>query len=190
MTDENLRKLLKSSPDKAHRLIFDEYYNYVYTIVFNRLRSFASREDIDECVSDVFSDIFLKYDPNREYSGDVKGYVATISKRRSIDMFRRLNARKADTVSIDGDDALQLASSERVDEITERTETAHEVLDAVNSLGEPDSTIIMQKYYYGKSSYEIADMVGMKADAVRKRLSRVLKRLRDVLSDIGEGKVS
>jgi RNA polymerase sigma-70 factor (ECF subfamily) len=48
----------------------------------------------------------------------------------------------------------------------------------------------MQKYYYGKTSNEIADMVGMKADAVRKRLSRVLKRLRDVLSDIGEGKVS
>ena len=80
MTDEKLRELLKNSPDKAHRLIFDEYYNYVYTIVFNRLRSFASREDIDECVSDVFSDIFLKYDPNREYSGNIKGYVATISK--------------------------------------------------------------------------------------------------------------
>ena len=105
-------------------------------------------------------------------------------------MFRKLNVRRADTISIDGDDVIQIPSAERVDEIAERAETAHEVLDAVNSLGEPDSTIIMQKYYYGKSSYEIADMVGMKADAVRKRLSRVLKRLRDVLSDIGEGKVS
>jgi RNA polymerase sigma-70 factor (ECF subfamily) len=188
MTDEKLRKLLESSPDKAHRLIFDEYYNYVYTIIFNRLRSIASMEDIDECISDAFSDIFMKYDPESEYSGDIKGFVAMISQRRSIDMFRRLNARNADTVSIDGDEVIQLASSERVDELAERSETAHEVLDAVASLGEPDSTIVMQKYYYGRSSNEIADMVGMKADAVRKRLSRVLKRLREVLSDIHEGR--
>ena len=45
MTDQQAMELLKSSPQKAHRLIFDEYYNYVYTIVFNRLRSYASREE-------------------------------------------------------------------------------------------------------------------------------------------------
>ena len=65
MTDSRFRELLKKSPQTAHRVFFDEYYNYVYTIVFNRLRSAASREDVDECVSDVFSEIFLKYDENQ-----------------------------------------------------------------------------------------------------------------------------
>ena len=30
MTDQQLRRLLSSSPEKAHRLIFDEYYNNMY----------------------------------------------------------------------------------------------------------------------------------------------------------------
>ena len=188
MTDQQIRELLKSSPQAAHRLIFDEYYNYVYTIVFNRLRSCASREDIDECVSDVFSDIFTKYDPTGEYDGDIKGFVAFIAKRRAVDMFRRLTSKAAGTISIDDDEAMQLSSAERVDELAEKAETGHALLDAVRSLGEPDSTIIMQKYYYGRSSADIADIVSMKPAAVRKRLSRAVGRLRKILTDIGEGR--
>ncbi|WP_019679476.1 RNA polymerase sigma factor [Ruminococcus flavefaciens] len=184
MTDEQLRHLLKSSPEKAHRLIFDEYYNYVYTIVFNRLRSFASPEDIDECISDVFSDIFMKYDPDTSYNGNIKGFVAAISQNRSIDMFRKLKAPHRKIFSLDSEEANQIPSEEKVDETVEKAESSHALLDTVKALGEPDSTIIMQKYYYGRSSSEIADIVSMKPDAVRKRLSRAIKRLRSLISEI------
>ena len=188
MTDQQARELLKSSPQKAHRLIFDEYYNYVYTIVFNRLRSSASREDIDECVSDVFSDVFLHYSTDNKYSGDIKGFIAAIARNRAVDMFRRIRARSVDTVPMDGEEAVQLSSPENVSELAEKAETCHALLDAVKSLGEPDSSIIMQKYYYGKKSAEIADTVGIKPEAVRKRLSRAMDKLRKILTDIGEGR--
>lgn len=188
MTDEQVRELLKSSPAAAHRAIFDEYYNYVYTIIFSRLRSIASVEDIEECISDVFSDVFMRYDPKNAHNGDIKGFVAAIAKNRSIDMYRRLSSRMIGLVSLDNDEALQLSSPEKVDEITEKAETGNAVLNAVSSLGEPDSTIIMQKYYYGRNSTDIADMVGMKADAVRKRLSRAMDKLKKILTEIGEGR--
>ena len=188
MTDEQVRELLKSSPAAAHRAIFDEYYNYVYTIIFSRLRSIASGEDIEECISDVFSDVFMRYDPKNAHNGDIKGFVAAIAKNRSIDMYRRLSSRMIGLVSLDNDEALQLSSPEKVDEITEKAETGNAVLNAVSSLGEPDSTIIMQKYYYGRNSTDIADMVGMKADAVRKRLSRAMDKLKKILTEIGEGR--
>ena len=188
MTDEKLRTLLKNNPDKAHRIIFDEYYNYVFTIIFNRLRSSASMEDIDECVSDAFSDIFMKYDPNSGYSGDIKGFIAAIARNRSVDMFRKLRVRSVNTVPVDGEEALQLPSAEKVDELAERSETCHALLDAVKSLGEPDSYIIMQKYYYGRKSADIADKVGLKPEAVRKRLSRAMDKLKKILTDIGEGR--
>lgn len=188
MTDEQLRELLKSSPANAHRLIFDEYYNYVYTIIFNRLRSIASSEDIDECISDTFSDVFMGYDPKSLHNGNIKGFIAVIAKNRSIDMYRKLRYRMVGCVSLDNDEAMQLSSPEKVDEIAENAETCHAVLDAVSSLGEPDSTIIMQKYYYGRNSADIADIVGMKPAAVRKRLSRAMDKLKKILTDIGEGR--
>ena len=188
MTDSRFRELLKKSPQTAHRVFFDEYYNYVYTIVFNRLRSVASREDVDECVSDVFSEIFLKYDENSTFSGDIKGFVASVAVRRSIDMFRRLISRNKGIVDMDDELRSQLPSEENVEEDAEKRETAHAVLDAVKALGEPDSTLIIQKYYYNRSSAEIAEMVEMKPDAVRKRVSRAVAKLRGMLTAIGEGR--
>lgn len=188
MTDSQFRTLLKKSPQSAHRAVFDEYYNYVYTIVFNKLRSTASREDVDECVSDVFSDIFLKYDENSSYNGDIKGLISVVAVNRSIDMFRRLTSKNKGIIHLDDELSSQLPSDENVEAEADRKETGHAVLNAVKSLGEPDSTLIIQKYYYNRSSDEIAEMVDMKSDAVRKRLSRAVKKLRDILTAIGEGR--
>ena len=82
----------------------------------------------------------------------------------------------------------RLPSEENVEEDSDRKETAHAVLDAVKALGEPDSTLIIQKYYYNRSSDDIAEMLGMKPAAVRKRVSRAVKKLREMLTAIGEGR--
>ena len=68
MTHEEFRRELKRSPEQAHRTLFETYCNYVYTIVYNRLRSCASREDIEECVCSVFADVFVSYDPEKDVS--------------------------------------------------------------------------------------------------------------------------
>ena len=52
MTDSQYRELLKKSPQTAHRAVFDEYYSYVYTIVFNKLRSCSSLEDVWFAITD------------------------------------------------------------------------------------------------------------------------------------------
>ncbi|MBR1823799.1 MAG: sigma-70 family RNA polymerase sigma factor [Ruminococcus sp.] len=188
MTDSQFRELLRKSPQTAHRAVFDEYYSYVYTIVFNRLRSTASREDVDECVSDVFSDVFLKYDADSPYDGDIKGFISSVAIHRSIDMFRRLTAKNKGTVSLDDEMGRTFPSDEDVAEDAEKRETCHAVLDAVKALGEPDATIVIQKYYYNRSSVEIAEMVEMKPDAVRKRVSRAVNKLRGMLAAVGEGR--
>ena len=59
MTNEELQNAARESKEKAQRAIFDQYFSYVYTIIFSKLRSCASREDIEECVGDVFSDIYI-----------------------------------------------------------------------------------------------------------------------------------
>ena len=187
MNDSQFREQLKKTPHTPPRTLFDEYYNYVYTIVFNRLRSTASREDVDECVSDVFSDVFISYDEQNSHSGDLKGYISAIANRRSVDMFRRITARNKGTVPLDDDMSSHLPSDVRVEDETEKKEMCNAVLDAVKALGEPDTTIIIQKYYYNRSSDEIAEMVEIKPAAVRKRVSRAVQKLREMLAGIVEG---
>ena len=59
------------------------------------------------------------------------------------------------------------------------------LLDKIDELGEPDSTIIIQQYYYNRTTLEIGKAISMTAAAVQKRSIRARKRLRSMLTEIG-----
>lgn len=182
MKHSEYQELLKKDKDKAQKALFGEYLNYVYTIVFNRLRSCGSREDTDECVSDVFTDIFASYEYRPYPDSDLKGFVGTVALRKSAAYYHRL-CKKAGTVSLDDGNTGEVPSGEDISEAAETKERRRRLLSLIDSLGEPDSTIIIQKYYYGRSSREISEEVSLSPAMVRVRSSRALKKLRKMLSD-------
>ncbi len=185
MTGTEYIKLLKKSPDKAYDALFESYCDYVYAIAYNKLRSVASREDIEECVSDIFADVFFGYNENSEFSGDMKGYIGTVAKRKAINAFHSLTAR-AKHFSDETDDDLSLISSDSdIEADSDMEETRNILISKINELGEPDSTIILQKYYYDRSSGEIAQLLSMKASAVRMRAARALEKLKKSLAAAG-----
>lgn len=185
MRDNELRELIKSSPQEWHRKLFDEYFNYVYTLVYNKLMNTGTREDIEECVGDVFAKIYISYNQDSVYDGELKGYIAVIANRTAIDVYRRLSAAYGKTVSIEESSAAEIEDETGVEEAVEKTEQRHLILDKIEELGEPDSTIMIQKYYFNRTSKEIAKIVSLTPAAVRKRCSRAIKRLREMLTDTG-----
>jgi len=66
-------------------------------------------------------------------------------------------------------------------EVLERGEVQREILDAVLSLPEPYASTVLQRYFDGLSSAEIARREEVSAEVVRKRLSRALDKLRTKL---------
>lgn len=174
------RLLLQADRDRAERLLYGEYVNYVYAIVYSRLRSCATREDIGECVIDVFMDVFAFYEKDGAVSDDMKGFIGTVAYRKSAAYFNRLC--RSSTVPLD-DVAEALPSEDDIQQDAELSELRGILLDLVDSLGEPDSTIIMQKYFYGRSSREIARIVPLSPVMIRVRCSRALKKLRRLLAD-------
>lgn len=185
MTHENLREALKKSKKAGQRALFDEYCNYVYAIVFNKLRSCARREDIEECVGDVFADIYIFYDSEGEYSGDLSGFIGTVARRKAVDTYNRLNSGKFVAVSIDDDETQQIPSEENVEDIISQKELRRILLDKIEELGDPDSTIIIQKYFYSRTAKEISRLVPLSPEAIRVRSGRALKRLKEALVRAG-----
>ncbi|WP_303834087.1 RNA polymerase sigma factor [Ruminococcus flavefaciens] len=185
MTGKEYSKLYQESRDKAYDALFEEYCNYVYAIVYNRLRGVASREDIEECVSDIFADVFFGYSPQSAVKEDMKGYIGTVAKRRAINAFHSLTARQKHFSENNEDELISISSDKDIEADSDRTETRSVLLSKINELGEPDSTIILQKYYYDRSSAEIAEMLSMKASAVRMRAARALEKLRKQLAKNG-----
>ncbi|NLT09822.1 MAG: sigma-70 family RNA polymerase sigma factor [Ruminococcus sp.] len=181
MTGKELRELLSNSPSECHRALMQEYGKYVYAIVFNKLRSCGTQEDIEECFCDVFADIFIKFEYDEKYTTDVKAYIGTVAKRTAIDRFRSLSAANSHTAYADENDMVDLVSDFSVDEHIDGSELRRVLLRSINELGEPDSTILIQKFYYNRKSSEIAKNISMTASTVRSRCTRAVGKLRKKL---------
>lgn len=184
MTNEEYRRKKRNSSEEAHRAVFDEYFNYVYTIVFNRLRSCGRREDTEECVCDVFAEFYRCYDSGKASEGDISGFIGVLARRMASARYRRLTS-SAENVPLD-DEAFSVSdpASDTVKEV-EGKELRRIILDSIESLGEPDSTIILMKYYYGRSAKDIAGAVSLTPENVRVRSGRALKKLRAILEKAG-----
>lgn len=183
MTHEEYRRLTESDEDNAQRRLFQEYFSYVYTIVHNRLSGNFSREDIEECISDVFADVYSSYDGGNQLTGDIKGFIGTIAKRKAIGYFNRNSEKNRISLSIDDEKIRNIPSEENISEAVEKKEMSKTLLMHIENLGEPDSTIIMEKFYFGRKSGEIAEIVSLSPPAVRVRCRRALKKLRKTLSE-------
>jgi len=185
MTAKEYCTLYKRSRDKAYDALFESYCDYVYAIVYNKLRSIASREDMEECVSDIFADVFFGYDTDSSFDGDLKGYVGTVAKRRAINAFHSLTARSGHYSDSAEEELVNIGSETDIEADSDNAETRSILMSMIKELGEPDSTIILQKYYYDRSSSEIAEQLSMKASAVRMRAARALNKLKITLAAAG-----
>lgn len=180
MTEQQIRSIMRQDREQGCTALFEEYYNYVYAIVFRYVRRFGTSEDIEECVVDVFAQVMAHFPAIRE--GTLKAYLASTAKNRALNLCRTLGARQ--TVSIDGDDIGELADAQDVAVGAEQRALTKQVLDCIESLGQPDSSLILQRYYLGHSAAEIARTLHMNPVTVRSRLYRAVKRLRTMLQDL------
>ena len=185
MTDRELRLLMAESTEKCHRAVFENYCNYVHVIVINILRNCGSREDMEDCVSEVFFKLYKQFDSGIDLSGNLKNYIAAVARNTAIDAFRRISIGNGRNISIDDEGMNELHSSERLEENAEKKERSRIILNLIKQLGEPDSTIIIHQYFYDRTAKEIAESVSMTATAVQKRSSRARQRLKKLLFEAG-----
>ncbi len=181
MTEEELRSLLQKSKKEGHRAIFQQYGNYVYTIVYSKLRSCATHEDIEECVSDVFAEIFMHLDTDKE--GSLQGYISIVAKRTAINAYHRLSRKSCMMISLDDENIPPVRTEEDIARDYEKKTMRSFLLDKIKALGEPDSNIIIQKYFYRRNSGQIAKMLSLSPATVRKRCERAMKKLKATLSE-------
>lgn len=178
MTDSELLALIDSSPAQGHRALYDAYVKYVYAIIFHILRDCGSAEDVEDCLVETFTDVIEHIDNiNGSY---LKAYIGQSARNRAMNYYHMLKRHKQNTVAID---SVPEPSVKHVQEQLERKEMQERLLQSIHALGEPDATILIQKYYYGRKMAAIGKMVGLTANAAQVRCSRALKRLQKELAD-------
>ena len=174
MKDEELLALLRSSPQRGLEAVIRQYTPYVMKIARVRLESVCGFRDIEEAVSDIFLKFFNAGQKNGFEFESVRGCLSIIAGRHCVDIFRR-ESKRPETLPLD--DMTEYAALPE----SQPDERHSAVARAVDSLGEPDRTIFMRKYFYGQKTADIARDLEMKENTVYKHIERGLSKLRKIL---------
>lgn len=183
MTDVQWLEMLEKSAKKAHSLLIEEYGGYVYAVVIDKLRGLCSSEEIEDCVSDVFVELFTNIKNFDSTKGTLKSYISVIAKRTAINAFNRVSYRRNITVSTDEEGTVLPASAENPADEVQKKVFRQRLWEIVESLGEPDSSIIVYQYFYDMKVGDIAKKLLMTADAVQKRSLRARQKIKKILEN-------
>ena len=164
LTDETLMQNYQLVEFDAFNQLYQRHHRRVFG--FLRQRG-LSREEAEE----VFQNTFIKIHQKRlryDVSYPFQAWLFTITRSALIDFIRK----KQQIHKIAQHQNSNQAESVLTDELP------HLALD---TLSEQEQTIIKERYFQEKSYEEIAESLGLSAENIRQKLSRSLKKLKNIL---------
>ena len=179
MTDEALLLEIHKNPSKGFDLLFKEYSAMVLNVCRRVLLYIGTEEDAQECASDVFAAFYRNLERIDLSKGSIKGFLAFGAKNAAVDRYRKLLKEKERTVPLENYE--NIFDGVTAFESSEKKERSRLVSEAIRSLGEPDCTIILRKFFFGETAKEISERVSLSAENVQKRSQRALAKLRELL---------
>ena len=162
--------LLRRDPERALDQMLRAYTGLVYHAAAAVLGR-SSHEEIEECVSDAFLVIYKSRDRVDFSQGSVKAYLCATARNLAVNRLRKQAGAKV--VSLDE----AIPSNEETESAAIRNLEADELINSVLALGEPDSRIILYRYYFDLPSKQIASLLGLKQNTIDQRMRRALAKL-------------
>lgn len=180
MRDEAVIAAIAARDEAIISRVINKYSRLLWPIASAVLCNAGSEQDVEECVADAF--IYLwqhpeKFDPSR---GSLKTLLCILVRSRAIDRYREILRKSA----LPLEEAV-LAAGTGMQEQLLHQETRRELLQAVNSLEEPNREILIRRYYHDQKPREIALAMGLSVKQVDNSLFRSKRHLRDVLISKG-----
>lgn len=180
MTDKEILERIKENPSDGFEKLVGLYSGLVFRIVSATLIPVGTKEDAQECTSDVFVSFYKNLDRLDLEKGSVKGLLAVSAKHTAISALRKLKARNSgNLISLDENENLFSETDDY-----EKKERSRLVKQAIENLGELDSTIVIRRYLLGETAKEISKDLNMTHDTVAKRASRAKKKLKEMLGGV------
>lgn len=163
MDDRTLLLILDEDPERGIALLKNQYADALWLAAAQRL---DSPDDVQDCVQDTLTDFYLQrklFDPSR---GGLRAYLTTIANHKAIRRYWE-NRRQWLVTQISQTESLDVGEWEKREYLQQ----------GLSRLPESDRLILELKYYNGYTAREIAEKLGMKQEAVKKRQQRALKKL-------------
>jgi RNA polymerase sigma-70 factor, ECF subfamily len=166
--DGTLLALVKRGDEYAMASLFDRYSRVVYSVALRVLRDPASAEDI---LQEVFMQVWRNPDAFVATRGSLGGWLAVVSRNRSIDALRR--KKPMDPVN-----ELSLAAPCNLANEAERNNLMEKARGVIVKLPAEQRKTLEMAFFDGLTHSEIAEMTGDPLGTVKTRIRSALTTLR------------
>lgn len=181
MQDDELMNILKTDPNAGMTLLLTQYAGLIYSVVKHKLAGpYFCDADIEHCVADTFSEFYCDLDKFQQSAGSIRAWLCVIARHNAFDRLRRYK-KEAGTLSLDAEGITEPQDENfSVEEALITKEFKEELLREIKALGEPDSTILLRKYYLSESSKKVAERLNLTVSSVDTRAHRAIQKLRNL----------
>lgn len=164
--------------EEEKRKFVSLYENYRQTMYYAAYQILKNTHAAEDAVHQAFLRVINHLEQIDEAdTSRTKGFLVVITQHIAIDDYRR---RKREQLTNFTDESPFAASVPDPVAVCADTDM---VVQALLQLPVDDSTILCLKYAHGYSGAEIAAILNIREDAVRKRISRAKKRLAKILEE-------
>jgi RNA polymerase sigma-70 factor, ECF subfamily len=168
MDDASLLALVQRGDEGAMASLFDRYSKVVYSVALRVLRDPSSAEDV---LQEIFMQIWRSPESFVATRGSLGGWLAVVSRNRSIDALRR--RKPTDSV-----EDIALASPYNLADEAERNSMMEKARGVIVLLPMEQRKTLEMAFFDGLTHSEIAEMTGDPLGTVKTRIRSALLSLR------------
>ncbi len=180
--EQKLARRLAQGRRDALEQIVRTYTPYVSSVAWRTAQGQVSREDMEEIAADVFLALWNSRDRLKTEKG-LRPWLAASARNRTIDRLRRAKAPPSAPLE---EVSAQADSTQGPESQAEQREQSRRLWQAVESLGEPDTSLIVRYYVQQEKLKDVAAELGLNLSTAKSRLRRGRQRLKEILTQGGD----
>lgn len=179
--DINILDKLKEHPDLALKVLYDEYYNYICSVVYKMIGDSSLAEDIAQ---EVFVEVWKRRE-SLDVNTSLRGYLRMVAVNKTLNHIRskKMNFEEEDAV-------LHVPSNENSSQkILEAKDLEKVINDSIGKLPDKCRVVFGLSRFEELSYKEISSALGISVKTVENQISKALKLVRKAVIDYEEEKI-
>lgn len=176
ISEENFIDELKKKNEKALEYLVDNYGWIIKTVCKKHLIELPNL--LDDCMNEVLIDIWKNIDRFDSAKGNIKNWIAGISKFKSIDFKRKYFK----DLALEDISNFNIISNESLELSTLKVELSDETEQLLKCLKKSDCELFIKLYVEEEKIEDISSQTGIKKDIIYNRISRGKRKIKNLFA--------
>ncbi len=167
---------IRNNDSTSYGYMIGKYTKTIYYLAYNILSKSHSKEDIEECVADVFLDAWIKIADFDEEKASFRTWLLILTKYKALTYKRK--KRLSNSVDIED---IGLKEDINLEKQIFLRQDQEQVMEIINSFPKTDREIFVRRFFLGEEINDLARVFNLSRAAIDNRLLRGRKIIKEGL---------